>query len=206
MAGVDDPVLSNADHVGYPRIILFNADELRCCQARIYMPKTGRRDGLAVDARSGIVVVHEELSRKFGGRVGPIVEPEDHAVVVDHKRYQRGAGVGAFPRSVESGDNLAVVDSVEGGEIHWRLPMFGRHDDRGATEESPPLESVIHLVKGLVNKVERVGQDRPGSRAVGKIAAKGVPQQVTLRSGFWQLLACRNGLEVHSKDRRRSWV
>src|SRR5258708_8187384 len=207
MAGVDDPVLSNADHVGYPRITLFNANELRRCQARIYLPKTGRRDGFAVDARGGIAVVHQELPRKFGGRVGPIVEPDNHAVVVDLKRYQGcGAGVGTVPRSVESGDNFAVVDPVEGSEIHRRLPMFGRHDDRGATEESPLLESAIHLAKGLVNEVERVGQDRPGSRAVGKIAAKGVPRQVTLRSRIWQLLAGRNGLEIHSKDRRRSWV
>ncbi len=206
MTGVDDPVLSNADHVGYPRITLFNTDKLRRSQARIYLPKTGRGDRLAVDARSGIVVVHEELPGKFGRRVGPIIEPEDHAVVVNPKRYQGRARVGAFPRSVESVDNFAIIDPVEGSEIHRRLPMFGRHDDRGATEESPPLESVIHLVKGLVNKVERVGQDRPGSRAVGKIAAKGVPRQVTLRSRIWQLLAGRNGLEIHSKDRRRSWV
>jgi hypothetical protein len=29
MAGVDDPVLSNADHVGYPRITLFNTDGIK---------------------------------------------------------------------------------------------------------------------------------------------------------------------------------
>src|SRR5258708_39447054 len=109
MAGVDDPVLSNADHVGYPRITLYNANELRRCQARIYLPKTGRRDGFAVDARGGIAVVHQELPRKFGGRVGPIVVPHNHALVRDLKRYQRrGAMVIAGPRSLESVDNFGL--------------------------------------------------------------------------------------------------
>ncbi len=40
--------------------------------------------------------------------------------------------MGAVPRSVESGDNLAVFDPVEGSGIHRRLAVFGRHDDRGA--------------------------------------------------------------------------
>src|SRR5260221_13706048 len=61
MVGVDDPVLSNVDHVGNPRIILFNPDELCRSQARIYLPKTGRRDGLAVHARRGIALVPEAL-------------------------------------------------------------------------------------------------------------------------------------------------
>src|ERR1700737_2510687 len=71
MTGVDDPVLSNADHVGYPRITLFNADELRRSQARIYLPKTGRRDRLAVAARRGIVGVPRERPPKLGGPRGP---------------------------------------------------------------------------------------------------------------------------------------
>ncbi len=211
MGGIDDPVLSDADHVRYPGITLRDPDELRRGHARVYLPKTRRLDGLAVDARRGIVVVNKELPRKIGGRGGLIVEPEDHAVIVDPKRYQGfrvriSILVGAVPRSVESGGNFAVVDPVEGSEIHWRLPVFGRHDDRGAVEKSLAPESAHHLAKGSVNEVERVGQDRPGSSTIGKITAVCGPRQVALRFGSWQLLACRNCLEIHSKDRRRPWV
>ena len=151
------------------------------------------------------------MPRKFGGRDGPIIEPKDDAVVVDPKRYQGcrlriSSLLGAVPRSIESGDNFAIVDPVEGSEIHRRLPVFGRHDDSGAVEESPAPESAHHLAEGLVNEVERVGQDRPGSSTIGKITACCAPRQVTVRPGSWQLLACRNRLEVHPKDRRRPWV
>jgi hypothetical protein len=38
---------------------------------------------------------------------------------------------------------------------------------------SPPApESAHHLADGLVNEVERVGQDRPGSSTIGKITAR----------------------------------
>ena len=114
--------------------------------------------------------------------------------------------LGVVPGSVESGDNFAIVDPVEGSQIHRRLPVFGRHDDSGAVEESPAPESVHHLAKGLVNEVERVGQDQPGSGTISEIAACCAPRGVTIRSGSRQLLACRNRLEVHPKDRRRSGV
>src|ERR1700719_377872 len=137
MTGIDDPVLSDANHVRYSGITLRDPDELRRRHARVDLPKTGRLDGLAVDARRGIVVIGKELPRKFGSRDGPIIEPDDDAVVVDLRRYQRcririSTLLGDVPRCVESGDNFAIVDPVEGSEIHRRLPVFGRHDDSGA--------------------------------------------------------------------------
>ena len=84
--------------------------------------------------------------------------------------------------------------------------MFGRHDDGGAVEESPAPESALHLAEGLVNEVERVGQDRPGSSTIGKITARCASRQVTVRPGSWQLLGCRNRLEIHPKDCRRPRV
>jgi len=44
------------------------------------------RDRLKYGSTDPTYTGHEELRRKFGGRVGPIAEPEDHAVVVDPKR------------------------------------------------------------------------------------------------------------------------
>src|ERR1700693_501308 len=85
MAGIHDPVLSDANHVRYSGITLRDPDELRCGHAGVYLPKTGRLDGLAVDACRGIV--HKELPRKVGGRLRPIVEPDEHAVIVNLKRY-----------------------------------------------------------------------------------------------------------------------
>src|ERR1700730_4620483 len=89
VAGVDDPVLGDSDHVGYPRIAHIDADELRRSGARVYLPKTGRLEGLAVDAHPGIV--QEELARKVSGGVGPVAEPEEDAVVIDPQGYQCGA-------------------------------------------------------------------------------------------------------------------
>ncbi len=73
--------------------------------------------------------------------------------------------MGNLPRSVESGDNLAVVDPVKGRRVHRRLAAFGRHDDRGAVEKPTLREGEHHLSKRLVDKVERVAQDRFGSGA-----------------------------------------
>ena len=81
-AGVDDSVLGDSDHVRYPRIARIDTDELRRSGARIDLPKTGRRDGLIIDAGRRIAVVEEELARQVGSRLGPIVEPEEHAVVI----------------------------------------------------------------------------------------------------------------------------
>jgi hypothetical protein len=53
VAGVDDPVLGDSDHVGYSRIAQIDADEPRRGRARVYLCKTGRRDGLSVDATVG---------------------------------------------------------------------------------------------------------------------------------------------------------
>src|SRR5260370_29267700 len=126
---------------------------------------------------------------------------------MDPQGYQWcGAGVGTVPRSVQIGDNLAVFDPVEGSEVHRRLAVFGRHDDRGAIEKPAVLKGAHHTSKGMIDEVECVLQDRPGSRAVGEVAAFGGSRQVTLRHGSWQLLGCRDGLEVHAKDRRRPWV
>jgi hypothetical protein len=76
-------------------------------------------------------------------------------------------------RPGESCENLAVFDPVEGGEIHRRLAVFGRHNDRGAVEKPVVLEGTHHTSKGLIDEVERVFQDRPGSRAIGEAAACG---------------------------------
>jgi len=94
--------------------------------ACVYLVETRRGEGLAVDA--AIAVVHEELARVVGGGVGPIVEPEQHAVVIDAQGYQFcGVRISALvvhvPCSVESVDNLAVVDPVEGSEVHRRLAV-----------------------------------------------------------------------------------
>jgi hypothetical protein len=58
--GVDDPVLGEPDHVGYPGIDRIDADEPRRICARVHLCKTGRSDGLAIDAGRRIVLVHEE--------------------------------------------------------------------------------------------------------------------------------------------------
>src|ERR1700730_17610652 len=121
VAGVDNPVLGDSDHVGYSGIAHIDAHELRRSGARVYLQKTGRRDGLAVDTGRRIVVIQEELARKVSGGVGPVAEPEEDAIVIDPQGYQRGARMGNLPRSVESGDNLAVVDPVKGRRVHRRL-------------------------------------------------------------------------------------
>ena len=54
MTGIDDPVLSDANHVRYSGITLRDPDELRRRHARIDLPKTSRLNGLAVDARRGL--------------------------------------------------------------------------------------------------------------------------------------------------------
>jgi hypothetical protein len=86
VAGVDDPVLGDSDHVGYPGIAHIDADEPRRSGARVYLQKTGRSDGLAVDAGRRLVVVQEELARKVSGGLGPIVEPEEDAIIIDPPR------------------------------------------------------------------------------------------------------------------------
>ena len=101
---------------------------------------------------------------------------------------------------------LPSLDPVKSSGVHRRLAVFGRHDDRGAVEKPALREGEYHLSKGLVDEVERVAQDRPGGRAVCEVAAFGGSRQVTFRPGSWQLLACRDALEVQAKDRWRSWV
>src|SRR5262249_41861606 len=96
LSGVDNPVLRDSDHVGYPGIALINADEPRRSGACVYLIKTCRRDGLVVDAGRRIVVFPEEFSREVGGRFRPVVEPEEHAVVIGPLGYQiRGAWIRA---------------------------------------------------------------------------------------------------------------
>ena len=110
VAGVDDPVLRNSDHVGHPWIAEIDADELRRSQPRVDLQKPGRGDGLAVDAGARIVVVQEELARVVGGGGGAVVEPEEHAVVIDPQGYQWfRARMDAVPPSVESVDDFAVA-------------------------------------------------------------------------------------------------
>jgi hypothetical protein len=167
VAGVDHPVLSYTDDVRYSGITLRDPDELRRSHARVYLVKTGRLDGLAVDARRGIVVVGKELPRKFGGPNGPVVEPEDYAVVIDPKRDQGcrlriSLLLGGVPRSVESGDNFAIIDSVKGSAIHRRLPVFGRHGDSGAAEKSPAPESAQHFAEGSSTKSSALVKTGPG--------------------------------------------
>src|SRR6516225_3569454 len=70
----------------------------------------------------------------------------------------------------------------------------------------PDLEGFHHTSKGLINEVERVAQDRTRSRAIGEVAARSGSRLVPLRPGSWQLLGCRDALEIHAKYRRRSGV
>jgi len=86
--GVDDPVLRDSDHIGYPGIALIDAEEPRRSGACVYLIKTCRRDGLAVDAGRRITVVQEEVVREVGGRLGPVAQPEEHAVVIGPLGYQ----------------------------------------------------------------------------------------------------------------------
>jgi hypothetical protein len=68
MTGIEDPVLAMPITSGTRGITLRDPDVLRRSHARVHLPKTGRLDGLAVDAGREIVVVHKELPRIFGGR------------------------------------------------------------------------------------------------------------------------------------------
>jgi hypothetical protein len=104
--------------------------------------------------------------------------------------------LGAVPCSIESGDNFAIIDPVEGSEIHRRLPVFGRDDDSGAVEESSAPDGAHHLAEGWSTKSSALVKTGPGSSTIGEITACCAPRQVTVRPGSRQLLACRNCL-VH---------
>jgi hypothetical protein len=65
--------------------------------------------------------------------------------------------VGAFPGIVESSDNLAVFDPVEGSEVHRRLAVFSRHDDRGALQKPTLREGAYQRGQRRI----RVGLDVP---------------------------------------------
>ena len=74
----------------------------------------------------------------------------------------------------ESGNDLTVVDPIESSQVHRRLTMLGRDDDRGAIEETAAAESGHHLTQRLVNEGKRIGQDHTWGRAISKITAFGV--------------------------------
>jgi hypothetical protein len=72
---------------------------------------------------------------------------------------------------------------------------------------SPRLPRALTILpRDWSTKSSALVKDRPGSSTIGKITARCASRQVTVRPGSWQLLGCRNRLEVHPKDCRRPRV
>jgi hypothetical protein len=200
VTGVDDPVLRDTDHVRHPWIAEIDADELRRSQARVDLQKPGRGDGLAVDAGARIVVVQKELPRIVSAAVDQSLSQRSMPSSSTPKATN-GFALGWMPfhPALRASMILPSLDPVKSSRVHRRLAAFGRHDDRGAVEKPTLREGEHHLSKRLVDKVERVAQDRFGSGARHGPKCNHAKQTQRVRESDQQVFAVgfRNRLPNH---------
>src|SRR5262249_43824716 len=113
LAGVDDAVLGDADHVGDAGVAARNADEAGGVGACVDGRETRARVGLgvAVDVVADAGMGEQERLGEVGSDLAAVGEPDQHAVVVDREGHQVAAVPGRLPGGVEVVDDRAVGDA-----------------------------------------------------------------------------------------------